>query len=109
MDPAKIRLTYAEWEDVHRLIVAYARRNNLTPSAVLRAATLNFVNLHKQGRWHAKPLKTSAPTRNKVRVNYAEWITVREDLDKISAVERMGLGDTLRRAPQTFVAEMEKR
>jgi hypothetical protein len=44
-----------------------------------------------------------------VRVNYAEWITVREDLDKISAVERMGLGDTLRRAPQTFVAEMEKR
>jgi hypothetical protein len=108
MDSAKIRITYAEWEDVQKLLAAYAHRNNISPSAAVRAATLNFVNLHKQGRWEAKQLKSEAPKRNKVRVNYAEWITVREDLNKIASVERMGLADTLRRATQTFVAGMEK-
>jgi hypothetical protein len=64
--------------------------------------------LHKQGRWQAKQLKAPAPSRNKVRVNYAEWISVREDLNKISSVERVGMADTIRRATQTFVAQMEK-
>lgn len=102
LDPAKKRVTYAEFSDVYEALQRKAAADRLDLSAALRMITQDFVLQHKAKKW--KPVPYASSARKTRRITYAEWSDVLEYITKLATADRVDTTELFRKLVYAYLS-----
>lgn len=105
----KKRLTYTEFPDVADRLNKYAERARMDRSLVIRNATSDYVRAREKGRF--KPVPYTAPRASRygvIRISYAEWSDIEQQLREYANSERKDLTDILREAVHNYLCALKQ-
>jgi len=107
--PNKKRFTYHEFSDASTILKMVARQRQQSFTAVLVEAIHNFIERHANGGGSHCKLGKVLEDKNKISHTVCIWKSDFESLEKIAAIERVPVGEIIRRATNLFCARIFQR